>query len=302
MKRKAWIFITAGISIALALVAAAKTNQRKKEPSMKQPVVLTVNSREFLMDLEENASAAAFREKLPMTFRMNELNGNEKYFDLKTDLPADASRPGNIQCGDLMLYGSSTVVLFYRNFSSSYRYTRLGKIRNPDGLREALGDGNPTVKFSAGKKTIGKRTASDGAVMQRENRNLPTRVLRKGTRINLYFGDTVIPGILNDSETARALIARLPLKQRMTRYRHDFCGVMEQPLPYREEEVHYGWLNGDIDFARDGNYFTILFDDERHSEQYGHQINIGVLDCPLSKIAELRGSFDVRIELAEVSK
>ena len=77
---------------------------------------------------------------------------------------------------------------------------------------------------------------------------------------------------------------------------------MEQPLPYREEEVHYGWLNGDIDFARDGNYFTILFDDERHSEQYGHQINIGVLDCPLSKIAELRGSFDVRIELAEVSK
>ena len=98
--------------------------------------------------------------------------------------------------------------------------------------------------------------------MQRENRNLPTRVLRKGTRINLYFGDTVIPGILNDSETARALIARLPLKQRMTRYRHDFCGVMEQPLPYREEEVHYGWLNGDIDFARDGNYFTILFDDE----------------------------------------
>ena len=47
MKRKAWIFITAGISIALALVAAAKTNQRKKEPSMKQPVVLTVNSREI---------------------------------------------------------------------------------------------------------------------------------------------------------------------------------------------------------------------------------------------------------------
>ena len=156
MKRKAWIFITVGISIALALVAAAKTNQRKKEPSMKQPVVLTVNSREFLMDLEENASAAAFREKLPMTFRMNELNGNEKYFDLKTDLPADASRPGNIQCGDLMLYGSSTVVLFYRNFSSSYRYTRLGKIRNPDGLREALGDGNPTVKFCVEQENPGK--------------------------------------------------------------------------------------------------------------------------------------------------
>ena len=302
MKRKSLIFISAGIPIALALIAAANTGKVRGEPFMKQPVVLTVNAREFFIDLEENASAAAFRKKLPMTVRMNELNGNEKYFNLDETLPADASRPGNIKCGDLMLYGSATVVLFYRNFSSPYRYTRLGKIRNPDGLREALGNGNPTVNFSAGKENTGKRTASEGAVMQRKNQDLPTRVIGKGTRINMHFGDTVIPGILNDSETARALIARLPLKQRMTRYQHDFCGVMEQPLPYQEEEFHYGWLNGDIDFARDGNYFAILFDDESHSEQYGHQINIGVIDCPLSKISELRGSFDVRIELAEPAK
>ena len=142
-------------------------------------------------------------------------------------------------------------------------------------------------------------TASDGAVIQRENPAMPTRVLKKGTRINLHFGETVIPAILNDSETARALLARLPLTQRMTRYSHDFCGVMESPLPYREDEVHYGWLNGDIDFARDGNYFTILFEYEKNSWQYGHQINIGVLACELSRIASLRGSYDVRIERAE---
>ena len=127
---------------------------------MKQPIILTVNAREFIIDLEENASAAAFREKLPMTFRMNELNGNEKYFDLERTLPADASRPGKIKCGDLMLYGSSTVVLFYQNFSSSYRYTRLGKIRNPDGLQEALGQGNPTVRFSVEQENPGKYTTS----------------------------------------------------------------------------------------------------------------------------------------------
>ena len=36
----------------------------------------------------------------------------------------------------------------------------------------------------------------------------------------------------------------------MHSYSHDFCGVTEE-LPYQESEVHYGWLNGDIDYAID---------------------------------------------------
>ena len=40
-------------------------------------------------------SATAFKEKLPMTINMKELNGNEKYFDLPDNLPANASNPGN---------------------------------------------------------------------------------------------------------------------------------------------------------------------------------------------------------------
>jgi hypothetical protein len=35
---------------------------------------------------------------------MKELNGNEKYFHLATDLPVDAATPGTIQAGDLMLF------------------------------------------------------------------------------------------------------------------------------------------------------------------------------------------------------
>ena len=143
------------------------------------------------------------------------------------------------------------------------------------------------------------RVAKDGAEMQTENPAMPTRVpMEGGTKINMHFGDTVIPGVLNDSETAKALIAKLPYTQTVSRYSHDFCGVTEE-LPYKENEVHYGWLNGDIDYATDAPYFTILFEDEAESEQYGNQVNIGVITCPLEEISKLEGSFDVRIELAE---
>ena len=143
------------------------------------------------------------------------------------------------------------------------------------------------------------KVAKDGADMQTEDKTMPTRIpMEGGTKINMYFGDTLITGVLNDSETAKALIEKLPMTQHVNRYSHDFCGVTED-LPYNEDEVHYGWLNGDIDYAIDAPYFTILFEDEEVSEQFGDQVNIGVITVPLSEIAALEGSYDVRIELAE---
>lgn len=296
--RRWYSTIGLGVVIAFVLILVVCA-EKTKGNAMRDRIEIIVGSARFTVVPAENEAAAAFLQRLPLTVEMRELNGNEKYADLTNPLPAKAETPGTIRCGDLMLYGSSTVVLFYENFSSPYRYTMLGKVENPDGLKAVLGRGNPTVTFAAVPKKAAKRLASDGAVMQRENPAMPTRVLKSGTKIRMHFGDTVIPGILNDSETAKALIARLLVTVRMSRYSHDFCGVLAEPLPYCESEVHYGWLNGDIDFARDGNYFTILFEDEANSAQYGHQINIGVVTCELSRIAGLRGSYEVRIELAE---
>ena len=91
------------------------------------------------------------------------------------------------------------------------------------------------------------RVARDGADMQTDDKAMPTRLpMEGGTKINMYFGDTLITGVLNDCETAKAFIERLPMTQHVSRYSHDFCGVTED-LPYNEDEVHYGWLNGDID-------------------------------------------------------
>ncbi len=143
------------------------------------------------------------------------------------------------------------------------------------------------------------KVAKDGADMQTEDKSIATRLpMECGTKINMYFGDTLITGVLNDSKTAKALIEKLPMTQHMSRYSHDFCGVTEE-LPYNEDDVHYGWLNGDIDYALNAPYFTILFEDEDVSEQYGYQVNIGVITCPIADIAALQGSYDVRIELAD---
>jgi hypothetical protein len=108
---------------------------------------ITVGGNFFTAMILNNATTAAFKTKLPLILNMTDLNGNEKYCDIPDDLPKNASNPGTIQQGDLMLYGSSTLVLFYKPFSTSYNYSPIGRIENPSRLADALGSGNIIVKF-----------------------------------------------------------------------------------------------------------------------------------------------------------
>ena len=124
-----------------------------------------------------------------------------------------------------------------------------------------------------------------------------SRTLENGTNIRLVVGKTVIPAVLNNSESSKALIARLPYTVRLQRYEHDYCGVMDRPLPYDEKDMRDGWLDGDIAFAVNGSYFTILYKDEEISEQFGGIVNLGVLKAPLSVMETLAQSISLRIEL-----
>jgi hypothetical protein len=108
---------------------------------------IKIGSNTFTATLYDNATATAFKGMLPMTIKMSELNGNEKYFDLPANLPTSASKPEKIQSGDLMIYGSNTLVLFYKTFSTSYSYTGLGRINDATGLAAAVGCGNVTVTY-----------------------------------------------------------------------------------------------------------------------------------------------------------
>lgn len=111
-------------------------------------ISIEVNGQTFSATLADNDTARAFAARLPMTLDMRELNGNEKYFYLDEPLPAAAQRVGQIRAGDLMLFGSDCVVLFYENFATSYTYTPIGRIDDPAGLADALGSGSAEVFFS----------------------------------------------------------------------------------------------------------------------------------------------------------
>lgn len=124
------------------------TNTENTTSMANGKIKITVNSLIFTATLLDNNSAKAFKEMLPLTINMVELNNNEKYFDLPNSLPTNSSNPQAINSGDLMLYGSKTLVLFYKTFSTSYSYTRLGKIDDTTGLATALGSGNVTITFN----------------------------------------------------------------------------------------------------------------------------------------------------------
>lgn len=126
--------------------------------------------------------------------------------------------------------------------------------------------------------------------------------VENGTAVTLTIGDTVVPALLNNTVTARDLIARLPYTVPLHRYTHDFCGVMSDPLKYDPADVRHGWKNGDIHFATDGNYFVLFFADEEISKQYGHQVHIGKMDVDLDKLRGLGGDIEVTVALGNDKK
>ena len=152
MKR---LFITALCTLLGVMCVSCRADRKGREPEQtntretaRNTVLITVGGQIFEAELYENPAAEAFSEMLPVTFEMQELNGNEKYHYFSETLPANPQKPERIHTGDLMLYGADCLVIFYESFATTYRYTPLGKITDAAGLKEALGSGSVTVNFT----------------------------------------------------------------------------------------------------------------------------------------------------------
>ena len=104
---------------------------------------VSINNQKYNATIENNETAKSFISQLPQEFNMKELNGNEKYVYMDNALPTNPINPKNIESGDIMLYGSDCLVIFYKSFDTNYSYTKIGHIDNlPD-----LGNDSITVKF-----------------------------------------------------------------------------------------------------------------------------------------------------------
>lgn len=140
-----------GIRGAASAIASAKTQKTPAGGNETIPVNISVGGKTLAAQFYNNETAKAFIGSLPLTINMAELNGNEKYYTLPAALPTSKTeRPAVMQAGDIMLWHSNTLVLFYETFANSYDgYTRLGYVTDAKGLAEALGTGGVTVTFSA---------------------------------------------------------------------------------------------------------------------------------------------------------
>lgn len=152
------VIASLSLGIAAGSIACSKTAlpqhgdsaERESDgnnPAKATKMKITIGSRSFTATLYDNPTVAALKAMLPLTLDMSELNGNEKYFHFSTNLPTDASNPGTIRAGDLVLWQANSLVLFYKTFPTSYRYTKLGRIENLSELSSAVGSGNVKVRF-----------------------------------------------------------------------------------------------------------------------------------------------------------
>ena len=147
MKVKSSLLWLWGLSmIAAQTLNAAKPTDNK--PSPMTSIQVQIGENVFTARLEDNETARAFAAMLPLKLDMRDLYDNEKVIELSNKLPGEVSSPRTIREGDLMIWSSRSLVLFYKTFPTSYSYYRLGRIEVTAGLVEAVGAGTVTVTFA----------------------------------------------------------------------------------------------------------------------------------------------------------
>lgn len=145
MKRK--IFIIVLLTLLLITGCKKEVPEVKSDKSKDKEVIsfmkMTINNEEYQVKLDSNEATNQLLDKLPLELEMDELNGNEKYTYLDFSLTTNEYNPKTINKGDVMLFGNNCLVIFYKNFNTSYSYTKIGHI---DNLKD-LGTEKITIKI-----------------------------------------------------------------------------------------------------------------------------------------------------------
>ncbi len=111
-------------------------------------IEVSFNGHSYTASLADNSSAKAFAELLkngPLTISTHDYGNFEKVGPLGTSLPQNNTQI-TTSPGDIILYQGNQITVYYAQ--NTWSFTRLGKIDDPSGLREALGSGDVNITFT----------------------------------------------------------------------------------------------------------------------------------------------------------
>lgn len=109
---------------------------------------IVVGGQELPATLENNASAKAFAEMLPLDIRLDDYHGIEKVSDLPGSLPThDAPAGVDPDVGDITLYSPwGNLAIFYRDFGYSTGLVKLGRIEGNMAVLAVKGSVNARIE------------------------------------------------------------------------------------------------------------------------------------------------------------
>lgn len=112
-----------------------------------QNIIITIKNKKYEAILYDNSATKELIKKFPITITMSDLNGNEKYYNFSKSFSTSSENVANINKGDIMLFGDNCLVIFYKSFSTHYKYTKLGYIKNTEDLENSFGKGDISITF-----------------------------------------------------------------------------------------------------------------------------------------------------------
>ena len=116
------------VIISISIIGCEKSNKNRTTEKVSDTVKVFINDKEYKLNLYDNETSSSLIKLFPIEVTMKTLNENEVYVYLDEKLPTNSSNPKTINAGDVMLYGDSCLVIFYKTFNTSYSYTKIGHI------------------------------------------------------------------------------------------------------------------------------------------------------------------------------
>ena len=243
---------------------------------------IEIGKKTFKATLYNNKTSSALLKKFPLSCKMSELNGNEKYKYLSYELPTNKKKVKRIQAGDIMLYGSDCLVVFYKSHKTSYKYTKVGHINNTRGLKKAVGKGKVKMKFTR--------------IREQSNPNPTTAPNQQANKKRMIkIGDKKVDVSWEENESVGALMDMCegsPLEIQMSMYGgFEQVGSLGTNLPRNDSQTTTS--SGDI-VLYSGNQIVVFYGSNSWSyTRLGH-----ITDQDNEGMAELLSQGDVTITIS----